>query len=198
MKKILPLIFSLASLICHAQNFDAGLLFGFTTSQVSGDQLTGYNKLGPRLGAFVSYPIQKKMNLQVEMQYIQKGSKKPFVKNSPQTYSLTLHYLEIPITLNYKVKEEIYLESGIGTGYLFAFKEEDEYGDIGSHKPNRLAIDFIFGAQYLFNEKTKILLRLGNSIIPFRAGSKWGKEVFDKGQYSTVLSLTLQHQMNRQ
>ena len=197
MKKLLVPIFILFTGICSAQNFDAGLLVGFTTSQVSGDQLGGYNKLGTRLGSYISYPIQKKMSLQVEMQYIQKGSKKPYIKNSPQTYSFNLHYIEVPISLNYQIKEGIYIESGIGTGYLFAYKEENEYGDINSQKPNLFALDFIFGAQYQFDKNIKISLRMGNSIIPFRGHSSRGKQDFNKGQYSTLLSLTLHYQMNR-
>ena len=45
-------IFSLAlSSYCYGQNFKAGLIAGISTSQVSGDQLGGFNKLGIKFGA---------------------------------------------------------------------------------------------------------------------------------------------------
>ena len=197
MKKLLAHLFILFSGICSAQNFDAGLMGGFTTSQVSGDQLGGYHKLGARMGAYISYPLQKKMNLQVEMQYIQKGSKKPFIKNSPQTYSFNLHYIEVPLTMNYQIKKGIYLEGGIGTAYLFACKEQDEYGDINADKPNTLAFDLLLGAQYQFKKNVKFNLRFGNSLIPFRKHSSGGERGLNKGQYSTMISLALMYQINR-
>ena len=45
--------------ITSAQNFDAGLIGGFCTSQVSGDNLSGYNKLGSRLVAYINYLLIK-------------------------------------------------------------------------------------------------------------------------------------------
>ena len=83
MKAIFTLLCILSFAITSAQNFDAGLTGGFCTSQVSGDNLSGYNKLGSRFGAYISYPINKKMSYQLEMQHLQKGSKKPYTENSP-------------------------------------------------------------------------------------------------------------------
>jgi len=197
MKKLFTHLFILFFGVCTAQNFDAGLMGGFTTSQVSGDQLGGYDKLGARLGAYVSYPLQKKMNLQVEMQYIQKGSKKPFIKNSPQTYSFNLHYIEVPLTMNYQIKEGIYLEGGIGTAYLFAHKEQNEYGDINTDKPNTFAVDLLIGAQYQFKKNVKLNLRFGKSLTPVRKHSSAGEWGLNKGQYSTILSLALMYQISR-
>ena len=72
MKAILTSLCILCFAITSAQNFDAGLIGGFCTSQVSGDNLSGYNKLGSRFGAYINYPINKKMSYQLEMQFLQK------------------------------------------------------------------------------------------------------------------------------
>ena len=67
MKKYLILI--LFPVFCISQDFNAGIIGGFSTSQVSGDELSGFNKIGPRIGCFVN----KKINwyyLQLELQYI--------------------------------------------------------------------------------------------------------------------------------
>ena len=55
---IFTFIFPLAlSSYCYGQNFKAGLIAGISTSQVSGDQLGGFNKLGINFGASVNHFI---------------------------------------------------------------------------------------------------------------------------------------------
>ena len=132
MKAIFTSLCILCFAITSAQNFDAGLIGGFCTSQVSGDNLSGYNKLGSRFGAYISYPINKKMSYQLEMQFLQKGSKKPYTENSPETYLFELNYIELPATLNYQVKKGISIESGLGTAFLVGYKEQDEITDINT------------------------------------------------------------------
>ena len=117
MKSIFTSLCILCFAITSAQNFDAGLIGGFCTSQVSGDNLSGHNKLGSRFGAYINYPINKKMSYQLEMQFLQKGSKKPYTENSPETYLFELNYIELPATLNYQVKKGISIESGLGTAF---------------------------------------------------------------------------------
>ena len=155
MKAIFTSLCILCFAITSAQNFDAGLIGGFCTSQVSGDNLSGYNKLGSRFGAYINYPINKKMSYQLEMQFLQKGSKKPYTENSPETYLFELNYIELPATLNYQVKKGISIESGLGTAFLVDYKEQDEITDINTDKPNTLALDFLLGVQYDIKKKSQ-------------------------------------------
>ena len=194
-------IFTSLCLLCFAmtsaQNFNAGLLGGFSTSQVTGDNLSGFDKLGSRLGAYISYPINKKMNYQLEMQYLQKGSKKPYTENSPETYLFELNYIELPVSLNYQVKKGIYIESGVGTAFLVGYKEQDEMADINTDKPNTLALDFLLGVQYQFKKHLKLNIRYANSITPIRkhaSEEEWG---LNKGQYSSLVSFAFMYQISR-
>ena len=181
----------------EAQNFDAGFIGGFTTSQVSGDNLAGYNKLGARAGVYINFPIHKKMKSQIEIQYLQKGSKKPYIENSPETYVLDLHYIELPISLNYEVKKNLHLESGLGTAFLIHSKEQDEIVDINSDEPNTIAIDFLLGIQYQLKKHLKFNLRYANSITPLRKHSSNGKWGVNKGQYSSLISFVFMYQISR-
>ena len=100
MKAVFTSLFILCFTMTSAQNFDAGLIGGFSTSQVTGDNLSGFDKLGSRFGAYISYPINKKMSYQMEMQFLQKGSKKPYTKNSPEIIclnSITSNFLYIKL-----------------------------------------------------------------------------------------------------
>lgn len=55
---ILILFLSLTTLT-SAQNFQSGLITGISTSQVSGDVLGGFHKIGLQLGGFVNHPLGK-------------------------------------------------------------------------------------------------------------------------------------------
>ncbi len=197
MKAVFTAIFILCFAITSAQNFDAGLLGGFSTSQVTGDNLSGFNKLGSRFGAYISYPINKKMNYQLEMQYLEKGSKKPFTENSPETYLFELNYIELPTTLNYQVKKGIYIESGIGTAFLVDYKEQDEIADINTDKPNTFAIDFLLGVQYQFKKNLKLNIRYANSISRIRKHASEEELGLNSGQFSSLVTFAFMYQISR-
>ena len=60
----------------HSQEFYAGPLAGGAFTQVDGDRYAGYHRVGPVLGGFVGREIWPHWNAQMEIQYIQKGSRK--------------------------------------------------------------------------------------------------------------------------
>lgn len=197
MKAILTSLCILCFAITSAQNFDAGLIGGFSTSQVSGDNLSGYNKLGSRFGAYINYPINKKMSYQLEMQFLQKGSKKPYTENSPETYLFELNYIELPATLNYQVKKGISIESGLGTAFLVDYKEQDEITDINTDKPNTLALDFLLGVQYDIKKNLKLNIRYANSISRIRKHASEEESGLNSGQFSSLVSFALMYQISR-
>ena len=197
MKAILTSLCILCFAITSAQNFDAGLIGGFCTSQVSGDNLSGYNKLGSRFGAYINYPINKKMSYQLEMQFLQKGSKKPYTENSPETYLFELNYIELPATLNYQVRKGISIESGLGTAFLVGYKEQDEITDINTDKPNTLALDFLLGVQYDIKKNLKLNIRYANSISRIRKHASEEESGLNSGQFSSLVSFALMYQISR-
>ena len=197
MKAILTSLCILCFAITSAQNFDAGLIGGFSTSQVSGDNLSGYNKLGSRFGAYIIYPINKKMSYQLEMQFLQKGSKKPYTENSPETYLFELNYIELPATLNYQVKKGISIESGLGTAFLVDYKEQDEITDINTDKPNTLALDFLLGVQYDIKKNLKLNIRYANSISRIRKHASEEESGLNSGQFSSLVSFALMYKISR-
>ena len=197
MKSIFTSLCILCFAITSAQNFDAGLIGGFSTSQVSGDNLSGYNKLGSRFGAYINYPINKKMSYQLEMQFLQKGSKKPYTENSPETYLFELNYIELPATLNYQVKKGISIESGLGTAFLVDYKEQDEITDINTDKPNTLALDFLLGVQYDIKKNLKLNIRYANSISRIRKHASEEESGLNSGQFSSLVSFALMYQISR-
>jgi len=186
MIRLIALLFILFTCPILAQNFDAGFIGGFTASQISGDGLAGFDN-----------PLKKKMNFQVEMQYIQKGSKSPSGKEGFSNYTMNLHYLELPFTLNYKLKDGIVLESGLGPGILFAYSEKDEIGELGGISPSIFALDFLCGLHYQFLDNLKIGVRYGNSLLPIRGKSNISDSEKNKEWYSSSVSFALMYQISR-
>tara|TARA_B110000196_G_C21051732_1_gene617748 strand:+ start:131 stop:724 length:594 start_codon:yes stop_codon:yes gene_type:complete len=197
MKKLLIALILLLTNSLSAQNFDAGFVGGLTMSQISGDGLAGFDKAGARIGAYISYPIpRKKMNFEVGMQYVQKGSRMPSGK-SISNYSMNLHYLEIPITVNYAFKNGLIIESGLGSGILFSYSEEDAIGDLNGVSPNIFGLDFICGIQYQLFKHVKFNLRYGNSLLAIRKEDVKNSLEKNKDWYSSMVTFSLMYQISR-
>ena len=51
----------------HAQSFGGGIIAGASTSQVAGDMLGGFNKIGLLAGAYTNLKIKENLKLQLEI-----------------------------------------------------------------------------------------------------------------------------------
>tara|TARA_B110000977_G_scaffold72427_1_gene98095 strand:+ start:47 stop:640 length:594 start_codon:yes stop_codon:yes gene_type:complete len=197
MKKVFLLTALLCNLSLFAQKFEAGFVGGFSASQISGDGLAGFDKGGARLGAYISYPLQnKRINFEVGMQYLQKGSKEPSGERGISNYNMNLHYLEMPFTVNYSLKNGLLLETGIGAGILVNYTEENANGTLLGESPNTLALDFLCGIQYQLFEQLKINVRYGNSITPIRKESV-ENSLENKDWYSSLVTFALMYKISR-
>ena len=197
MKKVFLLTALLCNLSIFAQKFEGGFVGGFSASQISGDGLAGFDKGGARLGAYISYPLQnKRINFEVGMQYLQKGSKEPSGERGISNYNMNLHYVEVPFTVNYSLKNGLLLETGIGAGILVNYTEENANGTLLGESPNTLALDFLCGIQYQLFEQLKINVRYGNSIIPIRKESV-ENSLENKDWYSSLVTFALMYKISR-
>src|SRR5689334_20529940 len=113
-KKLFFLIIavSIYPFLLQAQTFRAGAFAGISTSQVSGDNLGGFDKAGLYAGGFVNMPMGEKWLLQMEITYIGKGSrpsKSDEEAGFPGVYP-TLNYAEVPLVFIYKARPKINIE----------------------------------------------------------------------------------------
>jgi len=168
-------LFDLVSFNSVAQSFNAGLILGANTCQITGDALQGFDRISPNLGLFVNRDFGKKLSLQLEMQYLGKGSRKNMgSKDSiPTFYVLRLNYIEVPLLLRYSIKPKIQLVAGPSIGVLVSYKEADLYGDLkGQYSPkeqfNRIDYSGSFGGSWLINSSWTLNVLASNSIVPVR------------------------------
>lgn len=191
--KILFLFIILIANNVKSQNFNGGLIGGVSSSQVSGDNLSGYNKAGLFLGVFTQVPVSSITNIKMEMNFIQKGSRNPKL-NQNGIPDISTSYLEIPISLNYNQNELLSIESGIQTAFLLSAKDNDVYGSVNSDPPfDKTDISAFIGIYYHYSEKMSLNTRLGNSVLPIRGYDTERIFIFKRGQYNTVLSFTIHY-----
>jgi hypothetical protein len=174
--------------------FQGGLLFGINTSQITGDNLAGYNKLSPTLGAFVRMKLGEKSSLQMEMAYLGKGAHKNLRPSDsiPTLYLLRLHYIEVPFLFQYDYNKKLNLEIGPSLGVFFGSREEDLDGDMSGIYSSReqfkpFDISFTVGGTWKFNDKWSFNVRSANSMFPVRNHDQNTSFRLNKGQYTSCI-----------
>ena len=177
-----------------AQEFNAGILSGLSTTQVSGDNLAGYNKAGLIIGGFVNRDISQSLALQIEMMYIQKGSSNPKVENL--IAEINLEYIEIPLILVLKSSEKINFDFGIHISALIDGYYKDIYGILENQiEFNDFELGAIGGIAYKLNEKISLCTRLSNSIIPIANHASGQTYRLNKGKYNTGLNFIISYKL---
>lgn len=117
------ILFLLSANSGHSQAFDGGILLGLNASQIDGDLLAGYNKLGLTGGVYVAFPISEKLKLGMELLYSQRGSRNEIRIGvaSPQS-SIHLQYIEIPVMIemeDWYIEEDDYNKVKFGLGFSY-------------------------------------------------------------------------------
>ena len=182
-------------------NFKGGVRAGMTATQISGDELSKFHKLGAYAGIYVNFPLHQngKWFIQTELNFMMKGSTL-FVHgiddpNIGKRYTLTLFYTETPVIVKYKIYKGLELEAGPTFNFLFAYRE---IGDEGSLKPVRpkfsvFELSILAGVNYLFKEHWGVSFRFTNSLLPVRKPN-WIYNKKYRLQFNTALALSVYYQ----
>ncbi|MFZ9943406.1 MAG: outer membrane beta-barrel protein [Bacteroidia bacterium] len=201
---ITPLFFCLIALCggAHAQSFHAAIKAGISSTQVSGDNLGGFDQLGGAVGGVVGLPLSDKIDLNLEILFVQKGSRKLADPDNEdyKEYLLRLNYFEFPLFLQYKHSSKIALEAGPILGVLVSSKEEDELGPYNWTPPrpfDQTEIGAGGGLSYNFSGNWSVVSRFETSILPIRPHQSGQTYQWNRGQYNTVLLFMLQYRFNK-
>jgi len=172
---IFLIIFVGNNLLEAQQRFYAGLMAGFTASQIDGDDSAGFNKPGLTAGVKASAFLNDKMDLSFEILFSQRGSQTELVPdNSIAQRKVSLSYVEVPVIFGYNdwYEEEgdfyhLKFLAGFSYGRLIDYKIEDlvfPQGVIDRFNENN--VSWLLGATYFMNEHWGFSLRY-NSAITF-------------------------------
>lgn len=190
---LLIVIFLALSISVKGQSFKAAVMGGVNSSQVSGDGLSGFNKVGLYIGGSAILPVSEKSSVEMELLFIQKGSKTPAPKEGAANvyYKMSLNYLEIPFIYTFRPVKRVSVHAGPTFGVLVKSKEEDIAGILTEQPPfQKTELGIAGGIAIHFNDQVSLLMRLSNSLLPIRkigANTRY----FDSGQYNSGLAFFL-------
>tara|TARA_B100001109_G_C18849007_1_gene468328 strand:+ start:1282 stop:1863 length:582 start_codon:yes stop_codon:yes gene_type:complete len=184
----------------HCQDFKGGIILGLSTSQVSGDNLAGFNKAGLILGGFTSRTLSNINSLQLEIVFIQKGSRNPNILNQESiNYGrpyISLSYIEIPILLKLNYSNTLEYELGAQWAQLINGYYSDNIGEINStidpFIKNDLSI--VLGINYFISQNISLNSRLTNSILPIGNEDYDNSTIYNsnkKGKYNTTINFSI-------
>jgi hypothetical protein len=160
------------------RKFYGGLIFGTNFTQVTGDFLEGYRKVGINAGVISYFVLAENFAGSMELLYSEKGSR-PSSKEVPypnmngttfyKTYGINLPYAEIPILFNYFDKNKSNLGAGFSYGQLFNSKEYLDSIRTENIYPFRKAdVNFILNANLRLIDKLSLNIRFAHSITNIR------------------------------
>lgn len=146
-----------------AQGFGGGIYAGMATTQINGDNLSGFNYQGANIGVFTDYKFTPSSKLQMELAFVQKGARET-ISDTSNFYKVRLNYFEIPILYVFQ-RNRFSLEIGPGFDFLVSSKEESGGQSFDSTPPFR-NFNFIgiFGFSWHFTPKFHVTFRTSNSI----------------------------------
>ena len=200
--KYLPLFLLLSALFLnhgYAQKFEGGAVLGLVGSQIAGDQLAGYKKAGLNVGGWINLPIGEKSKLQMELTYIQKGSRDnpDYEKEKYDSYLMRLGYVQLPFVYLYQYNNFLGFEAGLGMNFLIHSNEKFSGYETIDSPFKRTNLCFTGGMSFRITDLIKISLRTDNSLFSIRkkkvSGDVW--RFWDYGQYSDALVLSAYYKL---
>lgn len=188
--KLLFLVLTIFSMSAHAQqSFKAGLTFGMTTSQISGDGLGGWDKFGFAGGAFVSAPFSSKTGFRIGINYAEKGARTKRDTLNFNTFAYRLKYVEVPV--QYAVKNgpltflygvyygRLIKQDILSNGYSYEITPPFKNYDFGVS----------VGAALQMGDHFFIEGKFSSSVIPTRPSPNFANQnsYYEKGNYNQVI-----------
>ena len=190
------LFISICIFLFHTANaqFKGGFYFGVNGTQVDGDKLAGFYKLGANLAVAVEYPMGEHLGLSMEIAYTQKGSQTKWQQGVPRQYFLKLDYVEVPLMLNYHDNKKVTLSAGVGINALVYNYEEivniNPWGNL-SHirKLNNTDIELKGGGSYQLSKHWMINVLYSYSVISM--GKSDDSPYLNNGLFNNLVTFRL-------
>jgi hypothetical protein len=176
--------------------FRGGALLGGVTSQISGDRLQGFDQFGLSGGFFAEAPLSDYLSLELDILFVQKGSRKiPNHKAGDfDTYNLRLNYIEVPVMLKFDVKG-FHVGAGAYGAILTSSRERINDFEIQGAPFKGPDAGFIGTVEYEFKEKWRLVGRYSNSVISVRDHTGQHPvavmNYFNAGQYNSAIQLMI-------
>mgnify|MGYP000031676051 CR=1 FL=1 len=153
-----------------AQTFKAAVIGGFNLSQIDGDRLGGFHKIGVNTGVKAAAVLSDRWQLSIEMLYVQQGSSRSKTDSPLSMFDrINLNLVEAPIMLSFS-DWKVQAEAGISYSNIIDYKAisiiGDDITDQEIYKSN--IFTGILGASYFFTDKWTLNIRWSKSLASFQ------------------------------
>ena len=149
------------------QTFRGGVVFGANASQINGDFIAGFDKIGLHLGLKVASDLSEKTAWSVELLYSERGSRTGSRFTDP--FTIFINYVEIPLLLTFKDWEQkdyykMHFEAGVSLGRIINEKVKDVGGNANIDGLNQTDLSLIAGATIYSNQHLGFTVRYTHSV----------------------------------
>jgi len=149
--------------------FRGSAVIGLTASQIDGDKLVGFRKLGLTTGLKVAFDISPKVEASVELLYSQRGSRSKVFGTSNDLQETKINYFELPVYLSYRdwhIEKENYHKMLAHFGFSLANSLNVSTTEVDYDVDNFAKRDFswFIGATYYFSPRYGLTARYTRSI----------------------------------
>jgi hypothetical protein len=151
--------------------FKADLIMGLNFSQLDGDGLFGFDKLGLRGGIGISYPLSKSKTVGIAILYDQRGSRSRARVGSNREF-INLNYISLPLMLStyswwqdgtdyYKIR----LSGSITPARLISTSSSIPSFDQATDQFKRWDLSLGLGVDYAFGRRHSVEIRIDRSVL---------------------------------
>jgi hypothetical protein len=217
---LLLLLFALSPPL-FAQRFKGAVMGGMNISQVDGDEVYGYHRVGGQIGLAAILPL-KKWDITLETVFNQKGAVEKqqyenweynYDTNSmlidstlyTGAYNLRLNYVEVPLMVHYTDRDRYTVGIGFSYGRLVNYSEIEHggnvppYSDTVAFKKNDYCV--VADLQIRVWRQLKFNIRFSYSMAPIRERTYYDviyhlKEPWTRKQYNNMLTFRLVYVFN--
>ena len=190
--------------VLKAQAIRGAVIAGGNLTQVDGDEVYGFHKVGWNAGAAAIIPFGPKWSVSLENTFTQKGSYQSPQYNDSLSfeYKLRLNYVEVPVMLHFTDKETVTFGAGFSWGRLVGIEEYEHGTKVetttllgGPYDRNdwsiladvrfRLAGRFHFNARYAYSLAS---IRTRTYTV--------GNDVFNRDQFNNIVTFRVLYVFN--
>lgn len=192
-----------------AQTFKGAVMGGLNISQVDGDEVYGYHRVGGHLGVAAILPI-KKWDITLETVFNQKGAyqKRTYTDSVNMfngKYDLRLNYIEVPLLFHFTDKDNYTVGAGFSWGRLVSSKEiehdgwQHPYSDTVPFRKNDFNV--LVDVQIRVYKRLKFNIRYAYSLASIRERTYTNPYVIDsqpwtRKQYNNLFTFRLVYVFN--
>lgn len=163
-----------------AQRFSAGLLAGFNASQIDGDMLAGFDKVGLTAGITTTINLKSALSANLDFLYSERGSRPDiFNPDYDPDINISLKYIELPVYISigdwWQEEGEYHKVSaygGLSYGRLLDAQTTDYYHsseesyDLLVPYFSKNDLSWLVGATFKMSRQWGVTFRYSRGIIP--------------------------------